>query len=182
MTADHHVFSFPNDIRFVYKQVKNTKVFHCGFMLDVGSRDERPDEQGLAHFWEHMAFKGTRKRKAFHIINRLEKARFTVAGLRMVRLTEKQARTFYAVHEGKPFLNDLVAFMTSGPVVPIHLEKENAVEDLRTLIGATNPEKAACGTIRDEIGRDIEKNSVHASDSDENAKIELAFFFGDKAI
>ena len=117
-----------------------------------------------------------------HIINRLEKARFAVTGLRMVRLTEQQARSFYAVHEGKPFLNDLVAFMTSGPVVPIRLEKDNAVEDLRALIGATNPEKAACGTIRDEIGKDIEKNSVHASDSDDNAGIELAFFFGDKAI
>jgi len=117
-----------------------------------------------------------------HIINRLEKARFTVTDIRMVRLTDDQARKFYAVHEGKPFLNDLVAFMTSGPVVPMQLEKENAVDDLRALIGATNPEKAACGTIRDEIGKDIEKNSVHASDSDENAKIELGFFFGSDAI
>ena len=117
-----------------------------------------------------------------HIINRLEKARFTVTDIRMVRLTEDQARAFYAVHEGKPFLNDLVTFMTSGPVVPMQLEKESAVEDLRILIGATNPEKAACGTIRDEIGKDIEKNSVHASDSDDNAKIELGFFFGPDAI
>ncbi|MEE8576118.1 MAG: nucleoside-diphosphate kinase [candidate division Zixibacteria bacterium] len=117
-----------------------------------------------------------------HVISRLEKARFEIAGLRMVRLAEVDARKFYAVHEGKPFLNSLVAFMTSGPVVPIHLEKENAVSDLRKLIGATDPAKADCGTIRDEIGDDIEKNSVHASDSDENAGIEIGFFFGPEAI
>lgn len=112
-----------------------------------------------------------------HIINRLEKARFKLVEMRMVRLTEEQARKFYAVHEGKPFLDDLVKFMTSGPVVPMVLEKENAVADLRTCIGATNPEQAACGTIRSEIALNIEKNSVHASDSDENAEIEIGFFF-----
>jgi len=112
-----------------------------------------------------------------HIINRLEKARFKVVEMRMVQLKEDDARKFYAVHEGKPFLNDLVKFMTSGKVVPMVLEKENAVADLRTLIGATNPAQAACGTIRYEIAKDIEKNSVHASDSDENAKKEIAYFF-----
>ncbi len=112
-----------------------------------------------------------------HIINRLEKARYKVVEMRMVRLTEEQARKFYAVHEGKPFLDDLVKFMTSGPVVPMVLEKENAVSDLRTCIGATNPDNADCGTIRYEIAVNIEKNSVHASDSDENAKIEIEFFF-----
>lgn len=117
-----------------------------------------------------------------HVISRLEKARFTIADIRMVNLSEEQARKFYAVHEGKPFLNDLVAFMTSGRVVPMMLEKDNAVEDLRTLIGATDPAKANCGTIRDEIGKDIEKNSVHASDSKENAQKEVAFFFGPDAI
>lgn len=119
----------------------------------------------------------TKRNLIGHVISRLEKARFTIKNMRMLNLTEEQARKFYAVHEGKPFLNDLVAFMTSGPVVPMQLEKENAVEDLRALIGATNPEKAACGTIRYEIGVDIEKNSVHASDSDENAAKEVAFFF-----
>ena len=112
-----------------------------------------------------------------HVINRLERARFKIAEIRLVRLTEQQARQFYAVHEGKPFLESLVAFMTSGPVIPMMLEKDNAVEDLRTLIGATDPAKAACGTIRYEVGRTIEKNSVHASDSDENAAKEVAFFF-----
>jgi nucleoside-diphosphate kinase len=112
-----------------------------------------------------------------HVINRLEKARFGIVEMRMQILNEQQARQFYAVHEGKPFLDDLVAFMTSGPVVPMVLEKENAVTDLRQLIGATDPSKADCGTIRDEIAVNIEKNSVHASDSDENAAIEIAFFF-----
>ena len=112
-----------------------------------------------------------------HIISRLERAKFQIQDLRVLRLTEDGARQFYAVHEGKSFLDGLVRFMTSGPVVPILLEKENAVEDLRTLIGATNPAKAACGTLRNEIGMDIEKNSVHASDSDENAQTEIGFFF-----
>lgn len=112
-----------------------------------------------------------------HIISRLERARFKVVEMKMICLSEEQARKFYAVHEGKPFLNDLVAFMTSGPVVPMALEKENAVEDLRALIGATNPANAACGTIRYEIALDIEKNSVHASDSNDNAAIEIGFFF-----
>ena len=117
-----------------------------------------------------------------HIINRLEKARFTVTDIRMVRLTEDQARTFYAVHEGKPFLNDLVTFMTSGPVVPMQLEKENAVEDLRTLIGATNPAEAAEGTIRKLYAKDIGENAIHGSDSDENASIEGAFHFSGREI
>jgi nucleoside-diphosphate kinase len=117
-----------------------------------------------------------------HIIGRVERAGFRITGLRMLRLNEQQARKFYAVHEGKPFLDSLVTFMTSGPVVPMVLEKENAVEGLRTLIGVTNPAEAACGTIRDEIGKDIEKNSVHASDSDDNAAVEIGFFFGPNAV
>ena len=112
-----------------------------------------------------------------HVISRLERARFRIVGIRMVMLTEPEARRFYAVHEGKPFLDGLVRFMTSGAVVPMVLEKENAVEDTRALIGATDPAKAACGTLRNEIGTDIEKNSVHASDSDANAVKEIAFFF-----
>jgi len=91
MKLDHQVFEFPNEIRFVYKQVNNTKVFHCGFILDVGSRDELPEEQGLAHFWEHMAFKGTERRKAFHIINRLESV-----GGELNAFTTKEKLSFYA--------------------------------------------------------------------------------------
>ena len=112
-----------------------------------------------------------------HIIGRLEGARFKIVEMRMVSLSEQEARRFYAVHEGKPFLDSLVAFMTSGLVVPMVLEKENAVTDLRTLVGATDPAKADCGTVRNELGLNIEKNSVHASDSPENAAKEIAFFF-----
>ena len=112
-----------------------------------------------------------------HIVGRLERAGFKIVEMRMLTLDEAKARSFYAVHEGKPFLNDLVKFMTSGPVVPMVLEKDNAVDDLRALIGATNPTQAACGTIRQEIALNIEKNSVHASDSDANATKEIAHFF-----
>ncbi len=119
----------------------------------------------------------TKRNLIGHIVSRLEKAGFELAEMQMQTLGEEQAREFYAVHQGKPFLNDLVKFMTSGRVVPMVLEKENAVDDLRTLIGATDPAKAACGTIRQEIALDIEKNSVHASDSDENAAKEIGFFF-----
>ncbi len=121
----------------------------------------------------------TERRLIGHILGRLERAGFMIAAMRMTRLSEADARRFYAVHEGKPFLDDLVEFMMSAPVVPILLEKDNAVEDLRTLIGATDPSKAACGTIRQEIAVDIQRNSVHASDSDENATKEIAFFFQD---
>jgi len=112
-----------------------------------------------------------------HVIGRLEKAGFSIVEMRMLSLSEKQARSFYAVHEGKPFLDGLVKYMTSGPVVPMVLEKENAVENLRTLIGATDPTKAAPGTIRQEIALSIVKNSVHASDSDDNATKEISHFF-----
>ncbi len=112
-----------------------------------------------------------------HILNRLEKARFKIVAMRMVHLSKEEAREFYSVHKERPFYHSLVDFMTSGEVVPMVLEKENAVEDLRTLVGATNPVEAACGTIRNEIGCNVEKNSVHASDSDENAAHEIAFFF-----
>lgn len=112
-----------------------------------------------------------------HVVNRLEKAGFKIVGMQMMQLQQKQAEGFYAVHKERPFYQSLVAFMTSGVVVPMVLEKDNAVADLRTLMGATNPAEAACGTIRSEIGVNIEKNSVHGSDSDENAKKEISFFF-----
>jgi nucleoside-diphosphate kinase len=98
--------------------------------------------------------------------------------MRLCRLSNAEARKFYAVHEGKPFLEDLTDFMSSGPVVAMVLEKDNAIADLRTLIGATDPAKADCGTLRWEIGRDKQANSVHASDSPESAASEIPFFFG----
>ncbi|HOD66437.1 MAG TPA: nucleoside-diphosphate kinase [candidate division Zixibacteria bacterium] len=112
-----------------------------------------------------------------HVIGRLERAHFRIIAMRMERLTAAEAERFYEVHRERPFFRSLVAFMTSGPVVSMVLEKENAVADLRTLMGATNPAQAACGTIRQEIGVNVEKNSVHGSDSEENAQREIAFFF-----
>lgn len=113
-----------------------------------------------------------------HIIGRLEKAGFNIADMRMEHLTVESARRFYDVHQGKPFFESLVDFMTSGPVLPVLLEKANAVADLRVLIGATDPAQAASGTLRQEIALDVQKNSVHASDSKETAAREIAFFFG----
>lgn len=113
------------------------------------------------------------------ILARVEAARFRIVAMKMVHLKPDEARKFYAVHEGKPFLDDLVAYMSSGPVVPVVLEKENAILDLRDLVGATNPENAASGTIRDVFGKDIQCNSVHASDGEDTAKAETKFFFPD---
>ena len=112
-----------------------------------------------------------------HIVNRLEKARFKIVAMKMVNLSREDAERFYEVHKERPFYGSLVEFMTSGAVVPMVLEKENAVDDLRTLMGATNPDEAACGTIRYEVALNIEKNSVHGSDSPDNAKKEISFFF-----
>ena len=109
-------------------------------------------------------------------------ARLEAAGLRIVaqkrkRLSENEARAFYAVHKERPFFNDLVAFMTSGPVVLQVLEGKNAVLANREVMGATNPADAADGTIRKEFAESIEANSVHGSDSPENAAIEISYFF-----
>ena len=119
----------------------------------------------------------TKRNLIGHIISRLERASFKIVELRMLKLKKEQARKFYAVHEGKPFIDSLVKFMCSGTITPMILEKDNAVKDLRKLIGATDPANAERGTIRFEIAKDIEKNSVHASDSDANAKKEISFFF-----
>jgi nucleoside-diphosphate kinase len=112
------------------------------------------------------------------IIWRLEKARFIIAALKMVKLENDDARRFYAVHEGKPFLNELCKFMSSGPIVAMVLKSEgDTVAKVRELIGATNPEKAAAGTIRHDLAVSLTKNSVHASDSAQNAEQEISFFF-----
>ena len=111
------------------------------------------------------------------IIAHLEREGFRILAGRMMRLTVDQARAFYAVHEERPFYNDLVAYMTSGPVWPLALEREDAVVSLRTVMGATNPAEADAGTIRALYGESIERNAIHGSDSPENAAIEIAFFF-----
>ena len=111
------------------------------------------------------------------VIAKLEAGGLRVVAQRMIRLTPEQARGFYAVHKERPFYNDLVAFMTEGPVVVQVLEGENAVLRNREIMGATDPAKAAEGTIRVEFGSSIERNAVHGSDSVDNAAIEVAFFF-----
>lgn len=111
------------------------------------------------------------------IIARLSGAGFKILGFKYLKLTESQAKAFYEIHKERPFYADLVAYMTSGPVVPVALEKENAVEDYRTLIGSTDPLKADEGTIRKLYGTSIEANAVHGSDSAENGIKEVAFFF-----
>lgn len=102
---------------------------------------------------------------------------FVIKAMKYTKLSAEDAGAFYAVHKARPFYNDLVAYMSSGPIVAIILEKANAIEDFRTLIGATNPAEAAQGTIRQKYAESIEANAVHGSDSDENAEIEGAFFF-----
>lgn len=111
------------------------------------------------------------------ILAHIESADLTVIGTRMVQLTENQAKEFYAVHKERPFYNDLVSYMTSGPVVVSALEGENAVVRYREIMGATNPAEAADGTIRKLYAESIEANAVHGSDSLENAGNEIAFFF-----
>ena len=116
------------------------------------------------------------------VITQIQDAGFKVLGIKMVRLTEDSAKGFYEVHEARPFFKDLIVYMTSGPCVPIALEKENAVEDFRKLIGATDPAKAAEGTIRKLYAASIQENIVHGSDSDENAAKEISHFFSRKEL
>ena len=112
----------------------------------------------------------------------IEKAGLRIVAQRRIRMSREQAENFYGVHRERPFFNDLVAFMTSGPVVVQVLEGENAVAKYREIMGATNPEQAAPGTIRKDFGESIEANSAHGSDSAENAAIEIAYFFAQTEI
>ena len=111
------------------------------------------------------------------ILAHLEERGFTIRGLRMLHLSEAQAKAFYDVHKERPFFGELVEFMTSGPLVPVALEGENAVAFLRETMGATDSKKAAPGTVRQLYGTDVQYNAIHGSDSAENAAKELAFFF-----
>ncbi|HDR51568.1 MAG TPA: nucleoside-diphosphate kinase [Mariniphaga anaerophila] len=118
-----------------------------------------------------------RKNYTGPILKMINEAGFEIKAMKLVRLTRDQAAAFYAVHEGKPFFDSLIEFMSLGPIIAIILEKENAVEAFRNFIGATNPENAAEGTIRKLYGTNLQQNAVHGSDSDENAIIEADFFF-----
>lgn len=113
------------------------------------------------------------------ILDMIQEDGFRIAGMKMIQLTKTQAEKFYAVHKERPFFQSLTEFMTSGPVVVSVLEHENAIDKYRNLMGATNPEQAEEGTIRKKFALDIEKNSVHGSDSPETAAQEVAFFFSE---
>ena len=119
----------------------------------------------------------TRRNLTGAVTKMLEDAGLRVVASKRIRMTREQAEGFYGVHKERPFFNDLVTFMTSGPVVVQVLEGEDAVQRNRDVMGATNPENAAPGTIRKELAESIEANSVHGSDSDENAATEIKFFF-----
>lgn len=123
-----------------------------------------------------------RKNLTGAVISRIEKAGFKIIGMKKTRLTKETAGAFYAVHKGRPFYEGLVEFMSSGACVPIALEKENAIADFRTLIGATDPAEATPGTIRKDYADNKGENIVHGSDSPENGKIETAFFFSEKEL
>ncbi len=111
------------------------------------------------------------------ILKLINEAGFKLKAMKLTHLTKKQAASFYMVHADKPFYEELTSFMSSGPIVAAILEKENAIEDFRKLIGATDPEKAAPGTIRKIFAESLSHNAIHGSDSDENAVIESDFFF-----
>lgn len=123
-----------------------------------------------------------RKNNFGKIAARLEAEGFRILGVKKVALSQRQAQAFYAVHSERPFYGSLVEYMTSGSVFVAALERENAVPELRKLMGATNPANADEGTIRKEFGESIEQNAIHGSDSDDNAKIEIAFFFAESEL
>lgn len=120
------------------------------------------------------------KKVVGEIISMVERAGFNILNIRMKRWTREEAEKFYAVHRGKEFFEGLVEFMISGPVIGLLLEKENAIEHLRKLVGATDPSKAEPGTIRHKYGTNVRVNAVHASDSQESFEYEVKCFFGDE--
>ena len=111
------------------------------------------------------------------ILRTLQEKGFRIIGMKMLEITKQEAEGFYAVHAGKPFFNSLTTFMSSGPIVVLALEKQNAIADLRELMGATNPANAKEGTIRKKWASDIENNAIHGSDAEETARFELSYFF-----
>lgn len=111
------------------------------------------------------------------ITKMIEDAGFRIVSMKKTHLSKERAGQFYEVHKERPFYNDLTSYMSSGPIIPMILEKDNAVADFRKLIGATNPKEAEAGTIRALFAESIEANAIHGSDSDENAEIEGSFFF-----
>jgi nucleoside-diphosphate kinase len=125
---------------------------------------------------------GVQKNLIGEIYSRFEKAGLEIVAARMLHLTTEQAQGFYAVHKERPFFNDLVSYMTSGPVIVQVLEGENAIAKNREIMGATNPADAAPGTIRADFAASIEENVVHGSDAAETAAVEISYFFGDDGV
>ncbi len=125
---------------------------------------------------------GVRRKLVGKIISRIETAGLVIRGLRVLKLSRSEAEKFYAVHEGKPFFNSLVEFMTSGPIVVMVIGGHGAIERWRDLMGATDPAKARYNTLRREFGTSVEKNVVHGSDAEDTAKVEISFFFKEKDI
>jgi nucleoside-diphosphate kinase len=124
----------------------------------------------------------SRKGLVGEVLRRIQKAGFQLRALKMIRLSKAEAEGFYAVHEDKPFFDDLTDFMSGGPCIPVVLEKEDAIEDFRDLIGATDPDEAAEGTIRSDFADSIQENIVHGSDAPETAAEEIAYFFAEHEI
>jgi nucleoside-diphosphate kinase len=118
-----------------------------------------------------------RKNAIGSIVEQLERNSFRILAMRILEISKHQAEQFYAVHAHRPFYNSLTSFMSSGPIVVLALEKENAIADLRKLMGATNPADAAEGTIRKKWATSIEQNAIHGSDAEETARYELSYFF-----
>ena len=123
-----------------------------------------------------------RKKKIGDVLRRIQDAGFEIQALKMLTLSQAEAEGFYAVHADKPFFDDLTAFMSSGPCVPVVLEKENAIEDFRPLLGATHPAEAAGGTRRSDFAGSIQENIVHGSDSPANGEKEVGYFFAEHEI
>ncbi len=132
----------------------------------------------------YTMIKPTAMRKGFMgaIMNKIQEGGFKIVAAKMTKLSKEEAETFYGIHRGRPFFEELTTFMSSGPIMAMVVEKENAVEAYRNYIGATNPADAAEGTIRKLYGTNIGENAVHGSDSDENAAIEIKFFFTDREV
>ena len=123
-----------------------------------------------------------KNRNTGKIYDRIISAGFDIKSAKLLRMTQSQAEGFYSVHKERPFFGELTKFMSSGPCMVLALQKENAVEEWRKTIGATNPEEAENGTIRKDFATNIQENAVHGSDSDENAKKEIGFFFSDSEL
>ena len=121
---------------------------------------------------------GVKKNLIGAILNRVEQAGFKITEIKLIQLTVEEAGDFYEMHRGKPFFDNLVSFMTSGPCMPFVIEGENAIKSVRDIMGATNPDDASAGTIRFDYADSIDSNIIHGSDSKESADREISFFFG----